>query len=76
MLACIGESFEYSDEVCGVVFSVRKILYRISLWTRTSNNKAVCESIGYVNNQLNSGLQPEFQPHSESIKSGAPRGKD
>ncbi|CAJ0627516.1 9619_t:CDS:2 [Entrophospora sp. SA101] len=75
MLACIGESFEYSDEVCGVVFSVRKILYRISLWTRTSNNKAVCESIG-ATLELNSGLQPEFQPHSESIKSGAPRGKD
>jgi len=79
MLACIGESFEYSDEVCGVVFSVRKILYRISLWTRTSNNKTVCESIGRqlrATLELNSGLQPEFQPHSESIKSGAPRGKD
>ncbi|CAJ0769499.1 12854_t:CDS:2, partial [Entrophospora sp. SA101] len=64
--------FHKNKIVCGVVFSVRKILYRISLWTRTSNNKAVCESIG-ATLELNSGLQPEFQPHSESIKSGAPR---
>src|SRR5437763_13072754 len=105
MLACIGESFDYSDEVCGAVFSVRKIFYRISLWTRTSNNKIV-ETIGYIyilsiylilyvqyfipphspiiaisniiyifsrrqlkaTLELNSCLQLEFQPHSESIK--------
>lgn len=46
MLACIGEAFEHADEVCGVVVSVRKAFFRISLWTRTSDNQEVALSIG------------------------------
>ncbi|CAG8676988.1 16354_t:CDS:2, partial [Cetraspora pellucida] len=74
MLACIGEAFEYTDEVCGAVVSVRKIFYRISLWTRTSFNKEICESLGRQLKQtlnLNPSQQLEFQPHSDSIKSGS-----
>ncbi|CAB4467855.1 eukaryotic translation initiation factor 4E-1 [Rhizophagus irregularis] len=73
MLACIGEGFDYADEVCGAVVSVRKIFYRISLWTRTSNNREICETLGRQLKQT-LGLTPvqqlEFQPHSDSIKSG------
>ncbi|CAG8451600.1 13188_t:CDS:2 [Acaulospora colombiana] len=73
MLACIGESFDYPDEICGAVVSVRKIFYRISLWTRTSNDREVCETLG---RQLKATLglgqnqQLEFQSHSDSAKSG------
>ncbi|CAG8572096.1 24784_t:CDS:2 [Dentiscutata erythropus] len=73
MLACIGESFDHADEVCGAVVSVRKIFYRISLWTRTSN-KEICEPLGRqmkLTLNLNPNQQLEFQPHSDSIKSGS-----
>ncbi|KAJ2456031.1 eukaryotic translation initiation factor 4E [Coemansia sp. RSA 2336] len=46
LLACIGETFETSPEVCGVVFSNRKSCFKINLWTRTASNKTVCEDIG------------------------------
>ncbi|RHZ79801.1 hypothetical protein Glove_140g224 [Diversispora epigaea] len=73
MLACIGESFDYPDEICGTVVSVRKIFYRISLWTRTSTNKEICETLGRQLKQtlgVSSNQQLEFQPHSDSIKTG------
>ncbi|CAG8499291.1 1076_t:CDS:2 [Ambispora leptoticha] len=75
MLACIGESFDFPDEICGAVVSVRKIFYRISLWTRTSNNIEMTKTLG---RQLKSTLglpanqTLEFQAHSDSIKSGNP----
>ncbi|CAG8469479.1 10215_t:CDS:2 [Acaulospora morrowiae] len=75
MLACIGESFDYPDEVCGAVVSVRKIFFRISLWTRTSTNKDICETLGRqlkATLGLNQNQQLEFQPHnSDSSKPGS-----
>lgn len=47
MLACIGEAFEYENEVCGAVVSVRKAFFRIALWTRSSDNQEMAISIGY-----------------------------
>ena len=47
MLACIGEAFEYENEVCGAVVSVRKAFFRIALWTRSSDNQEMATSIGY-----------------------------
>ncbi|KAJ3111897.1 hypothetical protein HDU96_005176 [Phlyctochytrium bullatum] len=46
VLACVGEHFEDSDEICGAVVSVRRHADRISLWTKstTSDN---CNRIGY-----------------------------
>ncbi|KAL1921018.1 uncharacterized protein VTP21DRAFT_11653 [Calcarisporiella thermophila] len=78
VLACIGEAFDADDEICGAVVSVRKIFYRISLWTRTSNNREVTEKIGrQLKETLN--IPPnnilEFQSHSDAQKSG-PHGKD
>ena len=48
LLACIGEQLPNEDEVTGAVVSVRKVFFRISVWTRTSNNKEVLEAIGYA----------------------------
>ncbi|KAJ3130341.1 translation initiation factor eIF4E [Nowakowskiella sp. JEL0407] len=46
VLSCIGEMFEESDEICGVVISVRRANDRISLWTKTADNEAATLSIG------------------------------
>ncbi|GJJ68820.1 translation initiation factor 4E [Entomortierella parvispora] len=71
MLACIGEAFEYENEVCGAVVSVRKGFFRISLWTRSSDNQEMAMSIGRTLKK-NSGIEGvmEFQSHHESTKTG------
>ncbi|KAE8655589.1 Eukaryotic translation initiation factor 4E-1 [Hibiscus syriacus] len=38
-LALIGEHFEYGDEICGEVVSVRGKQDKIALWTRTAANE-------------------------------------
>ena len=39
LLAMIGEQFEEYDEICGAVASVRKNQERVSLWTKTADNR-------------------------------------
>lgn len=46
LLACIGEQFTESDDVCGIVVSVRTKQDRISLWTKTASNEAAQISLG------------------------------
>ncbi|KAJ2778174.1 eukaryotic translation initiation factor 4E [Coemansia javaensis] len=46
LLACIGETFESSPDVCGVVFANRKNCFRIALWTRNADDRESCENIG------------------------------
>jgi len=70
MLACIGEAFEYENEVCGVVVSVRKGFFRISLWTRTSDNQEMAMSIGYVLLQDDLAHMSDF-PNQRSYSSFA-----
>ncbi|KAK9763069.1 eukaryotic translation initiation factor 4E [Basidiobolus ranarum] len=74
MLECIGEGFQYENEVCGGVVSIRKGFYRISLWTRISDDKEICESIGrHLKNtlSLNPNQMIEFQSHADAAKSGS-----
>jgi len=46
LLACIGEQFTESDEVCGVVVNMRAKQDKICLWTKTAANEAVQVSVG------------------------------
>lgn len=39
-MALIGEQFEESDEICGVVASVRQRQDKLALWTKTATNEA------------------------------------
>ncbi|CAO3673323.1 unnamed protein product [Umbelopsis vinacea] len=73
LLACIGEQLPNEDEVTGAVVSVRKVFFRISVWTRTSNNKEVLEAIGKkLKETLNITNMPlEFTPHSDAATKGA-----
>ena len=71
LLACIGESFEQEDEICGLVMSNRKAFYRVALWTRSSNRRDVCESIGrQFKSFISYSGKIEFQSHAEAARGG------
>ncbi|KAJ3198870.1 hypothetical protein HDU67_003247, partial [Dinochytrium kinnereticum] len=36
ILACVGEAFDDSEEICGAVVSVRRMQDRLSLWVKTT----------------------------------------
>ncbi|KAL5672443.1 hypothetical protein ACJX0J_016749, partial [Zea mays] len=46
LLAMIGEQFDYGDEICGAVVSVRGKQERIAIWTKNAANEAAQVSIG------------------------------
>ena len=46
VLACIGEQFDDSEEICGVVVNVRLKQNRIAAWTKTASNEAAQVAIG------------------------------
>ncbi|KAG0006609.1 eukaryotic translation initiation factor 4E [Modicella reniformis] len=72
MLACIGEAFEHEEEVCGTVVSVRKGLFRIALWTRSSDNQEKAMSVGRTfKSSANIDGTLEFQSH-DTPKAGKP----
>ncbi|KAG2180664.1 hypothetical protein INT44_003671, partial [Umbelopsis vinacea] len=72
LLACIGEQLPNEDEVTGAVVSVRKVFFRISLWTKTSDNREVLDGIGKkLKETLNIPNMPlEFTPHSDAATKG------
>ncbi|KAH8554157.1 translation initiation factor Eif4e [Umbelopsis sp. PMI_123] len=72
LLACIGEQLPNEAEVTGAVVSVRKVFFRISLWTKTSDNREVLDGIGKkLKETLNIPNMPlEFTPHSDAATKG------
>ncbi|KAF8646864.1 hypothetical protein HU200_065669 [Digitaria exilis] len=46
LLAMIGEQFDYGDEICGAVVSVRGKQERIAIWTKNAANETAQVSIG------------------------------
>ncbi|ORX73708.1 eukaryotic translation initiation factor 4E [Linderina pennispora] len=71
LLACIGETFDASTDVCGAVFSNRKQCFRIAIWTRNAADKEACEAIGrHLKTVLNGEHQLEYMPHTDNAKSG------
>lgn len=42
----LGEQFEYEDEICGAVVSVRKVFYRVALWIKSSEKNEKIKTIG------------------------------
>ena len=41
LMALIGEQFGDSEDICGVVVSVRQWQDKLSLWTKTEANESV-----------------------------------
>ncbi|KAJ1836668.1 eukaryotic translation initiation factor 4E [Coemansia sp. RSA 2711] len=69
LLACIGETFESSPELCGAVFSNRKSCFRIAVWTRNSTDREACENIGrHLKSVLGLNGQLEYLAHSDGSK--------
>jgi hypothetical protein len=40
LLALIGEQFDFGDEICGVVVSVRQKQEKVAIWTKNAANEA------------------------------------
>jgi len=71
VLALIGEFFDFSDHISGVVVSPRSKNNRIALWTINAAAEDVVMKIGSIFKQ---GLKIEgsmgFQCHNDSLKHG------
>ncbi|KAI9502992.1 eukaryotic translation initiation factor 4E [Coemansia spiralis] len=72
LLACIGETFESSEDVCGAVFSNRKNCFRVAVWTRNAGDRESCENIGrHLKAVLGVNHTLEYFPHGGDSKSGS-----
>jgi translation initiation factor 4E len=67
-LACIGEDFADSDEICGCVVSLRKSYDRIALWIRISDDEQVIRRIGqqFKEHLGQSNLKFAFEVHNDA----------
>lgn len=71
VLACIGETFDSPDDVCGLVVSVRKAGDRVQIWTKDANNEHACRDIGRslkLNLELPENVIIGYQSHADSMK--------
>jgi len=67
VLACIGNTFEDEDEICGVVVSIRKGSDRISLWTRTALEDEKTVRIGqHLKDLLGIQFKIQYQAHADA----------
>lgn len=77
LLYLIGEYFEYSEDICGMVLNVRNYGYKIAIWT-THQDKERLKSIGLsIRQSLTSRLNHAipFEVHSETQKSAQTIGR-
>ncbi|KAJ8761977.1 hypothetical protein K2173_006579 [Erythroxylum novogranatense] len=71
LLAMIGEQFDYGDEICGAVVSVRVRQDKIALWTKNASNEAAQLSIGRQWKEfLNCNEPMRFMFHEDAQKHG------
>eukprot|EP01113_Clastostelium_recurvatum_P000619 TRINITY_DN1028_c0_g1_i1.p1 TRINITY_DN1028_c0_g1~~TRINITY_DN1028_c0_g1_i1.p1 ORF type:complete len:225 (-),score=32.59 TRINITY_DN1028_c0_g1_i1:50-724(-) len=71
VLACIGESFEHSEEVMGVVVNVRRNGDRVSVWTANAANEVAVKSIGVTLREaleLPNTVSIGYSSHSDAMK--------
>lgn len=71
VLALIGEYFEDSEEICGVVISPRRKENRLALWTRDARNEAAVKRIGQTfKKNVNAQTTIGYQVHADCLKHG------
>ncbi|KAI8816696.1 putative eukaryotic initiation factor 4E [Fimicolochytrium jonesii] len=71
MLACVGENFPDSDEICGAVVSIRKQQDRLALWTRNALKEDETKAAGTIWKtvlQLPDSETIGYQAHSDALK--------
>eukprot|EP00697_Spironema_sp_BW2_P003054 gnl/Spiro4/14084_TR7561_c0_g1_i1.p1 gnl/Spiro4/14084_TR7561_c0_g1~~gnl/Spiro4/14084_TR7561_c0_g1_i1.p1 ORF type:complete len:297 (+),score=31.79 gnl/Spiro4/14084_TR7561_c0_g1_i1:128-1018(+) len=73
LLALIGEMFDFADDICGAVVSLRRANNdRISLWTRSASNEQLAMAIGHqirANVHLPPGMALGYESHDDSKSS-------
>ena len=71
LLAIIGEQFEHSDDLCGVVISARATGDDVlSVWNRTATNESIVNSIREKIRQvlgLPTNWVIEYKAHNQSL---------
>ncbi|EDW40674.1 eukaryotic translation initiation factor 4E1 [Drosophila sechellia] len=74
LLCMIGECFEHSDEICGVVINVRNKANKLSLWTKDSRNVEAILSIGrQIKDMLHLGIMEiQYQVHNDAMLNHGP----
>ncbi|KAH8239697.1 hypothetical protein KR032_006733, partial [Drosophila birchii] len=74
LLCIIGECFEYSDQICGVVINVRNKANKLSLWTKNARNGTAVMAIGNQLKQfLNLGeMEIQYQGHKDAMVQHGP----
>ncbi|KAH8333360.1 hypothetical protein KR067_006977, partial [Drosophila pandora] len=74
LLCTIGECFEYSEQICGVVINVRNKANKLSLWTKDSRNVQAVLSIGnQMKQMLQLGeLEIQYQVHKDAMVQHGP----
>jgi len=73
LLSMIGEEFEDSDEICGVVFSPRQKQNKLALWTADVRKKEEILRIGVAWKEalgLSSKSQIDYQSHADAMNAG------
>lgn len=76
ILEFIGEGFEDSDEICGVVVSLRKSRNRIAIWTRDASNSEAMKRLGQkFKEKMNLGARYKisFTSHADSATARNPK---
>ncbi|XP_009592094.1 eukaryotic translation initiation factor [Nicotiana tomentosiformis] len=68
LMALVGEQFDESEEICGVVASVRRSQDKLSLWTRTASNEAAQMSIGRKWKEIIDAEKISYSFHDDSKK--------
>ncbi|XP_017863690.1 PREDICTED: eukaryotic translation initiation factor 4E [Drosophila arizonae] len=74
LLCTIGECFEYSEQICGVVINVRNKASKISLWTKDSRNQQAILAIGHKMKQLLQlrEVELQYQVHKDAMVQAGP----
>ncbi|KYQ92672.1 eukaryotic translation initiation factor 4E [Tieghemostelium lacteum] len=69
VMACVGETFDSGDEICGIVYNARSSGDKISVWTKSCNEKSSKE-IGFsFKNILETHQTVSFFSHEDAMRS-------
>ncbi|GAB2265894.1 Eukaryotic translation initiation factor isoform 4E [Dionaea muscipula] len=76
LMALIGEQFDDSEEICGVVASVRQRQDKLSLWTKNASNEALQMGIGRKWKDILDGTDKmNYTAHDDSRKERYAKGR-
>ncbi|KAM9986787.1 hypothetical protein ACTFIY_011220 [Dictyostelium cf. discoideum] len=70
VMACVGETFDSSDEICGIVYNSRKNGDKISVWTKTAQDEKATRDVGNcLKKILEIDQTIQYTPHEDFIRS-------